>query len=46
TPAWADEHVRKNLSNINDLSFHFLYLNNDSKRIRGGWPIKLQYLQR
>ncbi|CAF3857711.1 unnamed protein product [Rotaria sp. Silwood2] len=36
TPAWADEHVRKNLSNINDLSFHFLYLNNDSKRIRGG----------
>ncbi|CAF1224512.1 unnamed protein product [Rotaria sordida] len=36
TPAWADENVRKNLSNIHDLSFHFLYLNNDSKRIRGG----------
>jgi lysosomal acid phosphatase len=35
-PAWADEGVRNNLSNISDLSFHFLYLNNDTKRIRGG----------
>jgi hypothetical protein len=35
-PAWADEGVRNNLSDISDLSFHFLYLNNDTKRIRGG----------
>jgi len=36
TPAWADNEVRKNLSDINELSFHFLYFNDDSKRIRGG----------
>ncbi|CAF0875929.1 unnamed protein product [Rotaria sp. Silwood1] len=35
-PAWADEAVRQNLSDINDLAFHFLYENNDTKRIRGG----------
>ncbi|CAF0863618.1 unnamed protein product [Rotaria sordida] len=35
-PAWADDAVRQNLSNINDLAFHFLYENNDTKRIRGG----------
>ncbi|CAF4973821.1 unnamed protein product [Rotaria magnacalcarata] len=36
TPSWANESVQKTLSDINDASFHFLYLNNDSKRIRGG----------
>jgi hypothetical protein len=36
TPAWADDAVQKNLSDISDLSFHFLYANNDTKRIRGG----------
>jgi len=35
-PAWATDDVRKNLSDISDLSFHFLYLSNDTKRIRGG----------
>ncbi|CAF0892168.1 unnamed protein product [Rotaria sp. Silwood1] len=36
TPEWADENVQKNLTIISDLSYHFLYSNNDSKRIRGG----------
>ncbi|CAF2381501.1 unnamed protein product [Rotaria sp. Silwood2] len=35
-PEWADEAVRKNLSDISDLAFHFLYENKDIKRIRGG----------
>ncbi|CAF1230200.1 unnamed protein product [Rotaria magnacalcarata] len=35
-PAWATDGVRKNLSDINDLAFHFLFENNDTKRIRGG----------
>ncbi len=35
------------MSDISDLSFHFLYLNNDTKRIRGGWIIKIsKYLIR
>jgi hypothetical protein len=35
-PAWADEKVRQNLSDVNDLAFQFLFANNDSRRIRGG----------
>ncbi|CAF1439453.1 unnamed protein product [Adineta ricciae] len=35
-PAWATEEVRNNLTAINQLSFHFLYLDDDTKRIRGG----------
>ncbi|CAF1417773.1 unnamed protein product [Rotaria sordida] len=36
TPTWADENVRQNLTALSDMSYHFLYLSNDSKRIRGG----------
>jgi len=40
-PSWAnDTDVQKNLSDINDLAFHYLYLNNDSQRIRGGPSIQ------
>ncbi|UJR35430.1 hypothetical protein I4U23_028187 [Adineta vaga] len=35
-PAWANDAVRKNLSDVNDLAFHYLFANNDSRRIRGG----------
>lgn len=43
TPAWAnDEGVLKNLSDINELSFHFLYANDDTKRIRGGLKVYLK----
>ncbi|CAF3024969.1 unnamed protein product [Rotaria socialis] len=35
-PAWANDGVRKNLSDISDRAFHFLFENNDTKRIRGG----------
>jgi len=31
---------KKNLSDINDLAFHYLYSNNDSQRIRGGPSIQ------
>lgn len=36
TPAWADDAVRQNLSDINDLGFYYLFKSNDSQRIRGG----------
>lgn len=36
TPTWADEQVQRNLSDINDLAFHYLFGNNDTRRIRGG----------
>ncbi|CAF4370305.1 unnamed protein product, partial [Adineta steineri] len=36
TPAWADDAVRKNLSDINELSFHYLYSDDDAKRLHGG----------
>ncbi|CAF1245430.1 unnamed protein product [Adineta steineri] len=36
TPAWADDAVRKNLTDINELSFHYLYSDDDAKRLHGG----------
>ncbi|UJR10474.1 hypothetical protein I4U23_014678 [Adineta vaga] len=35
-PTWATEAVQKNLTAVNELSFHFLYLDDNTKRIRGG----------
>jgi hypothetical protein len=40
TPACADDAVRQNLSDINDLAFHYLFASNDSQRIRGGPSIQ------
>lgn len=36
-PDWAqDPEVRQNLTDINDLAFHFLFANNITQRLRGG----------
>ncbi|CAF1055359.1 unnamed protein product [Adineta steineri] len=35
-PAWADDAVRKNLTDINDFLFYYPYSNDDAKRIYGG----------
>ncbi|CAF1541842.1 unnamed protein product [Adineta steineri] len=39
-PAWANDAVRQNLSDVNDHAFHFLFANNDTQRIRGGPSIQ------
>jgi len=36
TPAWADDDVRRKLSDMIDLSYQLFYSNKDSSRIRGG----------
>ncbi len=41
-PAWANDGVRKNLSDIGDCLSEFGSPNDDTKRIRGGLIIKFQ----
>ncbi|UJR10475.1 hypothetical protein I4U23_014679 [Adineta vaga] len=43
-PAWADEDVRKSLSEISDINFYFAFSNDRIKRLRGGPVIQDMWL--